>query len=49
VNARQRRETAEFVAAGGSVQTYTPWERLRPVLRRLFGRSRRQAPGRWSW
>lgn len=38
MNARQRREAAGFVAAGGSFETYTLWDRLGPVLRRLFGR-----------
>jgi hypothetical protein len=49
MNARQRREAAGFVAAGGSFETYTVWDRLGPVLRRLFGRPAREpAPGRWS-
>ena len=48
MNARQRREAVGFVAAGGSFETYTVWDRLRPVMRRLFGRSVRPASGRWS-
>jgi hypothetical protein len=52
MNARQRREAAEFVAAGGSFQTYSPWDQLAPVLCRLFSRTAlrnlRRAPGRWS-
>ena len=49
MNARQRREAAMFVAAGGSFETYTLWDRLGPVLRRLFGRRGVEpAPGRWS-
>lgn len=51
MNARQRREAAGFVAAGGSFETYSAWDRLRPVLRRLFSRpalgSARPAVGRW--
>ncbi len=50
MNARQRREAAGFVAAGGSFETYSAWDRLRPVLGRLFGRDQRRsepAPGRW--
>lgn len=48
MNARQRQEAAGFVAAGGSFETSTVWDRLRPVVRRLFGRSGRPAPGRRS-
>jgi len=50
MNARQRREAAGFVAAGGSFETYSLWNRLGPVLGRLFGRRQRwaePAPGRW--
>jgi hypothetical protein len=47
MNARQRREAAEFVAAGGSFQTYTPRDRLLAMLLRLFGRGRPPV-GRWS-
>ena len=51
MNARQRREAAGFVAAGGSFETYTLWDRLRPALRRLLGRGARRcgepASGRW--
>lgn len=38
MNARQRREAAGFVAAGGSVQSYPLAARLRPVWARLRGR-----------
>ena len=38
MNARQRREAAAFLAAGGSVATYTLADRLRPVWARLRGR-----------
>ena len=49
MNARQRREAAGFVAAGGSFETYTLWDRLGPVVRRLFGRAPREpAAVRWS-
>ena len=57
VNARQRREAAAVVAAGGSFESYTPWERLAPAVRRLLGRPgrtsklrlvRTPAMGRWS-
>jgi len=51
MNARQRREAAGFVAAGGSVETYSAWDRLRPLLRRLVGgparRSAQPVVGRW--
>jgi hypothetical protein len=48
MNARQRREAAGFVAAGGSFETYSLWDRLGPALRRLFGRPAREpAAGRW--
>ncbi len=48
MNARQRREAAGFVAAGGSFETYTLWDRLGPVVRRLFGRPAREpAAARW--
>jgi hypothetical protein len=53
MNARQRRQAAEFVAAGGSFETYSPWDRLKPVLSRLVDRSLRRtvrpAVGRWPW
>lgn len=51
MNARQRREAAGFVAAGGSFETYSVWDRLRPVLGRLFGQGQRRsepAPVRWG-
>ena len=57
VNARQRRQAAEFVAAGGSFESYSPWDRLGSVARRLLGLPVRPsgprlvrvpAVGRWS-
>ena len=53
MNARQRREAAGFVAAGGSFESYSLWDRVGPALRRWLGRRARgatgpvQATGRW--
>ena len=49
MNARQRQEAAGFVAAGGSFESYSFWDRVRPVLGWLFARRQRvqAAPGRW--
>lgn len=43
MNARQRREFADIAAAGGSIEVYTFWSRVRPALLRL-GRRRTTAP-----
>lgn len=37
MSARQRREAAQFLAAGGSIETYTVADRLWPVWCRLRG------------
>jgi len=56
VNARQRRESASFQAAGGSIEVYTLRSRIGPALLRLLGLGRRRQPdavvmhmppGRW--
>jgi hypothetical protein len=49
MNARQRREAAQFVAAGGSFESYSLWDRLGPVLRRWFGRPVRERPAPRGW
>jgi hypothetical protein len=43
MNARQRRESASIQAAGGSIEIYPFWSRVRPALLRLVGLGRRRA------